>query len=85
MRAYEVFEAMRDRNLTTSLRSWSKECLGRAQNFGVTHQSDPLPPETALRLRHRLVAAGHHDLGATILISLLDEFEEPRLPPTRSP
>jgi hypothetical protein len=84
MRAYEVFGAMRDRNLTTSLRSWSKNWLGRAQNFGVTHQSESLPPETALRLRQRLIAAGHHDLGATILLCLLDEFEAPRRPSRRS-
>jgi len=78
MRAYEVFEAMKDRNLTTSLRSWSKDWLGHSQNFGVTHQSEPLPPETSIVLRRRLVDSGHHDLAAMVLLSMLDDFEVPR-------
>jgi hypothetical protein len=82
MRAYEVFEAMRDRNLTTSLRSWSKDWLGRAQNFATVNQSDPLPPETSIVLRRRLVDSGHHDLAAMVLLSMLDDFEVPP-PPSR--
>jgi hypothetical protein len=78
MRAYEVFSAMRDRNLTTSLRSWSKDWLGRAQNFGVTHQSESLPPETSIVLRHRLVESGNHDLAAMVLLAMLEDYEEPR-------
>jgi len=78
MRAYEVFNEMRNRNLTTSLRAWSQEWLDRAQNFGATHQSEPLPPDTAIRLRRRLVEAGHHDLAAMVLLSMLGEYEKPR-------
>ena len=82
MRAYEVFEAMRDRNLTTSLRSWSKEWLGHSQNFATVNQADPLPPETSIVLRRRLVDSGHHDLAAMVLLSMLDDFEVPP-PPSR--
>ena len=84
MRAYEVFEAMRDRNLTTSLRSWSKDWLGRAQNFATVNQSDPLPPETSIVLRRRLVDSGHHDLAAMVLLSMLDDFEVSPPPLRRS-
>ena len=78
MRAYDVYNEMRDRNLTTSLRAWSQEWLDRAQNFGATHQSQPLPPETAILLRHRLIEAGHHDLAASVLLSMLGDREQPR-------
>jgi hypothetical protein len=84
MRAYEVFAEMRDRNLTASLRSWSQEWLDRAQNFGATHQSEPLPPETAITLRCRLIEAGHHDLAAKVLLTMLGEYEKPRRQPRRS-
>ena len=84
MRAYEVFEAMKDRNLTTSLRSWSKDWLGRAQNFATVNRSDPLPPETSIVLRRRLVDSGHHDLAAMVLLSMLEDFEVPPRPLRRS-
>ena len=83
MRAYEVFEEMRNRNLTESLRSWSSDWLGHAQNFGTTHRSEPLPPATAIRLRRRLIEANHHDLAASILLGMI-ELEEPPRPPQRS-
>jgi hypothetical protein len=83
MRAYEVFAEMRDRNLTASLRSWSQEWLDRAQNFGATHQSEPLPADTAITLRRRLIEAGHHDLAAKVLLTMLGEYEKPRRAPRR--
>jgi len=78
MRAYEVFDEMRKRKLTTSLRSWSEEWLERAHNFGTTHQSEPLPPDAAIGLRSRLIEAGHHDLAAKVLLSILGEHQHPR-------
>ena len=83
MRAYEVFEEMRNRNLTESLRSWSSDWLGHAQNFATTHRSEPLPPATALRLRRRLILAGHHDLAASILLGMI-ELEDSPQPSRRS-
>lgn len=83
MNVYEIFEEMQFRNLTTSMRSWSREWLNRAQNFGATHRSQPLPPEAAIRLRRRLIEEGHHDLAAKILLSMLGELERPRRAPRR--
>ena len=83
MNAYEIFEEMQYRNLTTSMRSWSQEWLERAQNFGATHRSEPLPPATAIRLRRRLIEEGHHDLAAKVLLTMLGELERPRPIPRR--
>ena len=77
MRAYEIYTEMLDRNLTQSLRSWSSVWLGHAPNFATMHQSKPLPAATALRLRRRLVEAGHHDLAARVLLAILGEAELP--------
>jgi hypothetical protein len=78
MEAFTIFTEMKNRKLTTSLRSWSQEWLDRAQNFGATHQFKPLPPETAILLRRRLVEAGHHDLAAMVLLAMLNSDEKPR-------
>ena len=78
METYAIFLEMKCRNLTSSMRSWSEEWLGRAQNFAATHQSEPLPPDTAIKLRRRLIEAGHPDLAAKVLLSMLGELPAPR-------
>lgn len=73
MTTFELFLEFYERNLTESMRSWSKVWLGRAQNFATTHQYKPLPPGTAIRLWHRLIEAEHHDLAAGLLASILED------------
>lgn len=84
MRAYEIYEEMRQRNLTTSMRSWSQQWLSRSQNYCATHGSEPLPAETAIELRRRLIAEGHPDLAAKVLLAALGELDQPRRPSRRT-
>lgn len=70
-----IYNEMLNRNLTTSMRSWSEEWAGRSHNFATTHWEKPLPPETSLRMRRKLIAEGHHDLAALLLISLLNDAD----------
>jgi hypothetical protein len=69
-----IYNEMVSRNLTTSMRAWSEEWAGRSHNFATTHWEKPLPPETALYLRKRLIEAGHPDLAAVLLLSLIGEL-----------
>lgn len=78
MNIYSIFQEMKRRHLVESMRGLSQHWLGRAQNFAATHQSEPLPPETAIRLRRHLMAAGHPDLAAMVLLSILGELDDPR-------
>ena len=69
-----IYNEMVARNLTASMRSWSEDWAGRSHNFASTHWARPLPPETALYLRKRLIEAGHPDLAAALLLSLIGEL-----------
>ena len=69
-----LYNEMVERNLTTSMRSWSEDWAGRAHNFATTHWAKPLPAETILHLRRRLLEEGHHDLAAALLLSLIGEL-----------
>lgn len=69
-----IYEEMRARDLTTSRRAWSEHWLGRSHNFASIHWSHPLPPDALLHLRARLLAEGHHDLAAKLLLVLLGEY-----------
>ena len=79
MHTCKIYEEMRTRNLTTSMRLWSEDWLGRAHNFATTHWTRPLPAETLLHLRKRLLEEGHPDLAAKLLLVLLGE-----MPPARA-
>jgi hypothetical protein len=68
-----IYNEMVDRNLTTSMRHWSEDWAGRSHNFASTHWEKPLPPETAIILRKRLIAEGHPDLAAKVLLALLGD------------
>lgn len=69
----EIYNEMFERDLTDSMRSWSEQWAGRSHNFATTCWTKPLPAETAIHLRKRLIAEGHPDLAARVLLALLDE------------
>jgi hypothetical protein len=69
-----LYNEMAARNLTDSMRAWSETWAGRSHNFASTHWTKPLPPETILHLRRRLIEAGHPDLAAVLLLSLIGEL-----------
>jgi hypothetical protein len=74
MNTGNIYHEMIAKGLTHSMRSWSEEWLGRAHNFATLNWSRPLPPETLLHLRKRLLEDGHPDLAAKLLLVLLGEF-----------
>lgn len=78
MNIYSIFHEMKRRNLVDSMRGLSQHWLGRAQNFVATHQSEPLPPDAAIRLRRQLLEAGHPDLAAIVLLAMLGDIDFPR-------
>ena len=69
----DIYNEMFERDLTESMRSWSEQWAGRSHNFATTCWVKPLPAETAIHLRKRLLAEGHPDLAAKVLLALLDE------------
>lgn len=74
----DIYDEMVERNLTASMRQWSEEWLGRSHNFASINRTHPLPAGCMVELRKRLIAEGHHDLAAKILLALLGE-----LPPSK--
>lgn len=69
----EIYNEVFERYLTDSLWSWSEQWAGRFHNFATTCWAKPNPAETAIHLRKRLLAEGHPDLAAKVLLALLDE------------
>lgn len=74
----ELYNEMVERELTDSMRSWSEYWAGRSHNFATTCWDKPLPAETAIYLRRRLLAEGHPDLAAKVLLALLGEEQDAR-------
>jgi hypothetical protein len=72
----DIYNEMFERDLTDSMRSWSERWAGRSHNFATTCWARPLPVETAIHLRKRLLAEGYPDLAAKVLLALLDEDGE---------
>ena len=68
-----IYNEMFERNLTTSMRSWSEEWAGRSHNFATTNWNKPLPPETIIYIRKKLMIEGYHDLAAMLLVGLLGD------------
>lgn len=69
----ELYTEMYQRDLADSMRAWSVEWAGRSHNFATTCWDKPLPAETAIYLRRKLLAEGHPDLAAKVLLSLLGD------------
>jgi hypothetical protein len=69
----ELYNEMFDRELTGSMRNFSEHWAGRSHNWASTCWERPLPAETAIYLRRRLLAEGHPDLAAKVLLALLGE------------
>ena len=69
----QIYNEMAGRGLANSMRQWSEDWAGRSHNFASLHWEKPLPADTALLLRRRLIAEGHHDLAARLLIALIED------------
>jgi hypothetical protein len=85
----EIFMEMHARELTESMRSFSEAWLARSHNFTSVNWDKPLPAETLIHLRAELLAEGHPDLAAKMLLVLLGEHTasspqppKPQLPAT---
>ncbi len=72
----ELYTEMYRRDLTNSMRTWSVAWAGRSHNFATTYWEKPLPAETAIHLRRKLLAEGHPDLAAKVLLALLGEDQD---------
>jgi hypothetical protein len=73
MNTAEIYMEMYRRDLTDSMRNWSQDWAGRSHNFASTNWEQPLPAETAIRLRKRLLLEGHPDLAAKVLLAMLGD------------
>jgi len=73
MKTADIYNEMYERDLTNSMRSWSQDWAGRSHNFATTNWEQPLPAETAIRLRKRLLTEGHPDLAAKVLLAMLGD------------
>lgn len=71
MKTADIYREMYDRELTNSMRSWSQDWAGRSHNFASTNWDHPLPADTAIHLRNRLLVEGHPDLAAKVLLAML--------------
>jgi hypothetical protein len=74
MTTYEIYLEMQEQGLTTSMREFSTNWLGRAQNFCVSRQSQPLPAEDSIGLRWRLFVRGHYELANMVLDAVLTDY-----------
>lgn len=69
----EIYNEMLERDLTRSMRNWSEQWAGRSHNFATTCWERPIPTDTAIYLRRKLLAEGHPDLAAKVLLALLGD------------
>lgn len=74
----DIYNEMFERELTGSMRSWSEQWAGRSHNFATKCWDKPIPAETAIHLRRKLLATGHPDLAAKVLLALLGEEQHAR-------
>jgi len=68
----ELYNHMRERELTQSMRSWSEDWAGRSHNYCSMNWDRPLPADIGIRLHRMLLVEGQPDLAARLLVSLLD-------------
>src|SRR5580693_8567447 len=59
-----------ERNMTTSLRGFSRSWLGHAPNFACTHAAQ-LPLQSGIKLHRTLPAYGQGDLAEAKLVMLV--------------
>ena len=85
MNTGDIFLEMHARGLTESMRSFSEAWLARSHNFTSINWDNPLPADTLIHLRAGLLAEGHPDLAAKMLLVLLREYTacEPTSPQPR--
>jgi len=68
----DLYTLLYSRELFDSMRSFS-EWAGRSHNFASLCWEKPLPADTALHVRRKLLAEGHPDLAAKVLLAMLGE------------
>ena len=79
MKVSDIYTAMRQRNLCSSRRGWSRAWLrGMAQNYATSNWDRELRPEPGLKLYRSLRAYGADDLADWVLESVIAYQAEPR-------
>ena len=67
----EIYGALRERGLVASLRRFSRDFLGRAENYASDRGLDRCAPAALVNLHRRLGAERQADLQARVLERLL--------------
>ena len=67
----EIYGALRERGLVASLRRFSRDFLGRAENYAADRGLDRCAPAALVHLHRRLGADKQADLQARVLERLL--------------
>ena len=67
----DIYGTLRERGLVASLRRFSRDYLGRAENYAADRGLDRCSAEALLNLYMRLGALGHADLQALAFERLL--------------
>ena len=67
----EIYGALRERGLVASLRRFSRDYLGRAENYAADRGLDRCAPAALVHLHRRLGAERQADLQARVLERLL--------------
>ena len=67
----DIFQTLRQRGLVASLRRFSRDFLGRAENYAADRGLDRCAPAALVHLHRRLGAEKQADLQAPVLERLL--------------
>lgn len=67
----DIYQDLRGRGLVTSLRRFSRDYLGRAENYAADRGLDRCAPAALVNLHRRLGAERQADLQARVLERLL--------------
>lgn len=79
MRNYEIYEMMKAKHLTTSMRGWSRAWCGRSQNYCATFRDYPLSPEIGVRIWRGLIRHDEFELAAIVLFAILGKASHPEV------
>jgi hypothetical protein len=77
MTIHEIYKAAKERGLVSSLRSFSREFLGRAPNYASDRGLDRCSAGVLLNLYRHLGDAGQADLQALAFQHLLEAEARP--------
>ena len=76
----EIYGALRERGLVASLRRFSRDYLGRAENYAADRGLDRCTPTALVHLHRRIGAERQADLQARVLECLLQHGAADQLP-----